>query len=113
VGAGGFVGGTGDGSVVACSCVDTFAGAPLSAGTHYVLVERAGGALTVRQPVGDDTDLALAWTGGSARVQALSADGSALGDVAAEVTDGRVRFHYAGEHGGHAVAAYRVTSSAG
>jgi hypothetical protein len=107
----GFFARTADGGVLAGAFTGSFAGAPLSAGTHYLLVERGAAAISVRQPVGDDTDLSLDVPAGWTRVQALAADGSVVGDVDATVGDGRIEFRCAGTLRGTRVDSYRITPS--
>jgi hypothetical protein len=81
-----------------------------ASGVHYVLVERSGAAVTVRQPVGADTTLSVEPPPGTQfDVTALAASGSPLGSVPAVVRDGRVAFAYAAALDGRPVAAYRVT----
>jgi hypothetical protein len=103
----GFLARTSDGSVVAGAFSGTFDGAALAPGTHYLVVERSGGAVTVSQPLGSDTDVTVAATG--ATVTALGRDGSALGTVPAVSAGGRVTFRYAASIGGRAVSTYRVS----
>jgi hypothetical protein len=111
---GGFVARTDDGSVVAGAFAGTFGGAPLSSGTHYVVVARSQGVVTVQQPLGGDTALAVdppaGWSSGQAlRASALARDGSVIGDAGGQVTNGRFVFTYLGSRGGVPVAGYRVT----
>jgi hypothetical protein len=57
---GGFLARTADAELLAGAFVARFNGAPLSGGVHYLIVERAGRVLTVRQPAGEDTDVRIA-----------------------------------------------------
>ena len=98
--------------VVAGIVEGSYDGTALSAGRHALVIERTAGAVTVRQPLGADTDVGIVPpTGPSPRVTALAADGSVVGPVAGALRDGRVVFRYAGSLGGRPVAAYRVTGS--
>jgi uncharacterized protein DUF6259 len=100
-----------DGSVVAGVFTGTFGGAPLTPGTHDVVVERTQAAVTVRQPIGADTDLAVTPPAapGPQQVLALASDGSTIAAVPASTSGGRVVFHYAGVVAGRRVAAYRIS----
>jgi hypothetical protein len=75
-------------------------------GGHWVIVERAAGSTTVRQPVGDDLQVTV--DGSAARVVALGDDGAILGPVPFTSANGRVTFLYAQLAGSAHVAAYRV-----
>jgi hypothetical protein len=103
----GFLARTADGSVLAGAFSGRFDGAALTPGTHYLIVERSGGATTVRQPVGGDTDVAVTAAGTS--VTALAPDGSPLGPVPASAAGGRITFHFAASLDGRAVGAYRIS----
>lgn len=50
---------SGDGSVIGGVFVDRFSGASLTPGVHYLLIERLGGKVTVRQPSGPDTPITV------------------------------------------------------
>jgi uncharacterized protein DUF6259 len=87
----------------------SFGGLPLSAGAHYVIVERAAASVTVRQPVGADTDIAVEPpAGGALTVTAMAADGTRLGTVDGHLQGGRFVFPYTGTFDGRPVEAYRV-----
>jgi hypothetical protein len=89
----------------------SFAGIPLSAGVHYVIVERDAASVTVRQPVGADTDMAVEPpVGGALTATAEAADGTHLGTVPGRQQGGRFSFRYAGTVNGRAVADYRVAA---
>ncbi len=112
---GGFVARAGDGSVLAGVFTDTFGGSALSPGVHYVVVERSGGAVGVRQPIGADTQLAVdpppGWTAGQPiRVTALAAGGSPIADVPGELRGSRYAFTYQSALNGTRVDAYRLTA---
>jgi hypothetical protein len=78
---GGFLAQGADGAVRAGAFSRVFSGAPLSAGTHYLVVERTPTSVAVHQPLGDATELSIelpaAWTPGSAL--AATAGGAAVG----------------------------------
>jgi hypothetical protein len=110
----GFVAVMTDGRLLAGAFADAFAGEPLSAGTHYLIVERAETEVTVRQPLGADTALVvdppLSWQAGQPlRATAIGRDGEVLGEAAGELRERRFRFDYAGTRNGRPVAAYRIT----
>jgi Domain of unknown function (DUF6259) len=95
----------------------SFGGVPLSAGVHYVIVERDAATVTVRQPVGADSEIAVdppaAWSAGhTLTATAMAADGTQLATVGGRRQDGRFVFQYAGNANGRAVAAYRITIGA-
>jgi hypothetical protein len=80
-------------------------------------VERAAASVTVRQPVGADSDIAIeppaSWSPGRAlTATAIAADGTELGTVGGRLLGGRFVFPYAGAINGRAVAAYRVVAGA-
>jgi hypothetical protein len=84
---------------------------------HYVIVERDAASVTVRQPVGADSDIAVeppaAWsTGRVLTVTATASDGTQLGTIGGQLQPGRFVFRYAGTFNGRAVASYRITLSA-
>ena len=102
----GFLARAQDGSLVAGAFVDSFAGTALSPGTHYIVVERNGDAVVVRQPLGATTPLSVQLPrAGAWRAEALGADGGSLGSVAGAVRGGRFEFEY-----GEGVAAYRIVA---
>jgi hypothetical protein len=110
---GGFLAATKD--LLAGAFEGSFGGVPLSAGVHYLIVERTAANVTVRQPVGTDSDVAVeppaAWSPVRALVAtALASDGTQLGAVEGRLLqDGRFVFRYAATLNGRAVAAYRIT----
>jgi Domain of unknown function (DUF6259) len=55
----GFLARTADDRLVAGAFEETFGGVALSAGTHYLIVERDDSNVTVRQPLGADTEVAV------------------------------------------------------
>jgi hypothetical protein len=110
----GFLARTRDDRLLAGAFEDTFDGHALSQGTHYLIVERDEASVTVRQPLGADTNLAIepppSWSSGrTLQATAVAADGNAVGAVSGEVRDGRFMFRYVGELEDHPVAAYRIT----
>ena len=109
----GFLARTSDSALLAGAFITTFNGAPLSAGTHHVIVERNAASVVVRQPVGADTELVVdppaSWTATQAlRATAIAADGTSLGTTGGSVENGKFVFQYAGVLNGRPVAAYRV-----
>lgn len=114
VAASGFLARSDDDRLLAGAFAGEFGGVALSAGTHYLIVQRDEGSVTVRQPLGDDTNLAVAppssWSSGR-RLQAtaIAPDGKVVGAADGELRSGRFVFRYAGEFNGHEVGAYRVT----
>jgi hypothetical protein len=112
----GFLARTADGGLVAGAFQGSFDGVALSAGTHYLIVERDATKVTVRQPVGADTDVTIAppsaWSSGKTlQVTAIDSAGTPAGSVQGSLRDGKLAFPYTGELNGRAVAAYRVTVS--
>ncbi len=110
----GFLAHTRDGRLLAGAFEDTFDGLALSEGTHYLIVERDETGVTVSQPLGADTNLAVeppsSWSSGRRlQVTAIAPHGSVVGPVRGELRDGRYVFRYVGELNNHPVAAYRVT----
>jgi hypothetical protein len=111
---GGFLARTAATDLLAGAFEGSFDGVPLSAGVHYVIVERDAASVTVRQPVGSDSDVAVeppaAWSSGRAlTATAMASDGTELGIVDGRLQDGHFVFRYAGTLNGQTVAAYRVT----
>jgi hypothetical protein len=111
---GGFLARTTANDLLAGAFAGSFDGVPLSAGVHYVIVERDTASVTVRQPVGADSDLAVeppaAFNAGrTLTATALAPDGTAVGTVGGRLQDGHFVFPYAGTLNGRAVAAYRVS----
>jgi len=109
----GFLARTDDGSRLAGEFEGTFDGAGLSPGTHDLLVERDPASVTVWQPRGADTQLALAppasWSPGRTLLAtATASDGSELGVVGGTFQNGRFVFPYSGVVNGRTVAAYRI-----
>jgi len=114
IAANGFLARARDDSVLAGAFAGAFDGVQLSEGTHHVIVERDEATVTVRQPVGADTELAVtpprSWNAGRAlRATAIARDGSLAGPVAGTLRDGRFVFRYAAELNDRAVAAYRIS----
>jgi hypothetical protein len=96
--------------VVAGAFSGTFSGAPLSAGTHYVLVERNGGVVTVHQPLGADTALAIDPPSAAApHATAHAADGRMLGEATGDLRGGRFVFDYRAIVDGTRAAFYRIS----
>jgi hypothetical protein len=90
-------------------------GASLSAGDHYLIECRSLADITVRQPIGSDTSLALELPSSWAptdliEVQAYSESGQAIGSMPVAVTSQSIAFVYQQELEGQAAAYYRVTN---
>jgi hypothetical protein len=111
---GGFLARTAGGGLVAGAFRGAFDGAPLTGGTHYLIVERDAASVTVRQPVGADTAIAVAppasaSSGVGLRVTALDDAGAAIGEVPSDLQNGRVVFDYDAALDDRSVAAYRIS----
>jgi hypothetical protein len=111
---GGFFARTATNDLLAGAFEGSFGGVALSAGVHYLIVERDAAGMTVRQPVGADSDVAVVppamWSAGrTLGTTAIASDGTSLGPVEGRLQDGRFVFRYAGTLSGRAVEAYRVT----
>jgi hypothetical protein len=99
-----------DGAVEAGAFSGSFDGVALTPGTHYLIVERRGAVTTVRQPVGADTDVAVA-AFAAAAATALAPDGTPLGTVPGSVVNGRFIFRYTGLIGGRRVGSFRIAAA--
>jgi hypothetical protein len=109
---GGFFARTAANDLLAGSFEGSFDGVSLSPGVHYVIVERDAASVTVRQPVGVDSDIAIEPPAGSAfTATALASDGSQLGTVGGQLQGGRFVFRYARTINGRTVAGYRVAAA--
>jgi hypothetical protein len=109
---GGFLARTAANDLLAGAFAGSFDGVQLSAGVHYIIVERAAGSVTVRQPVGSDSNVAVeppASGSGPPIATALASDGTAVGVVPGALQNGSFVFRYAGTLNGRAVAAYRIS----
>jgi hypothetical protein len=111
----GFLARTRDDRVIAGAFEGPFDGRALSAGTHYLIVERDETSVTVRQPLGADTDVAVepppSWSVGRALLAtAIAPGGEIVGTVNGELQAGRFVFRCARALGGQTVAAYRITA---
>lgn len=109
----GFLAQSDDGTVLAGAFVDLFAERALSAGEHYLVVERSPTLVTVRQPVGADTVLAIDvpanWQPGQVlKVQAFDRSGRLLGAAPSWLDGHTVVFTYRADFGGVAVDHYEV-----
>jgi hypothetical protein len=108
---GGFLARTAAHDLLAGAFAGSFDGVPLSPGVHYLIVERGAASVTVRQPVGADSDVAIESPGaGPLTATALAADGTALGSVGGRMQGGHFVFAYAASVNGRPVAAYRVSA---
>jgi hypothetical protein len=110
----GFLARTTDGSVVAGSFSGTFDGTPISDGTHHLLVTRTATTVTVHQPLGDDTELAVrlpsSWQAGQeVHVSVLPTEGRTSTPVESTVQGGRVVFKCGGPQPGLQAPTYLVS----
>ncbi len=84
----------------------TFGGSALTPGDHYLIVEAAASGVTVRQPLGDDTPVAV---DSQARfATAYSAEGLPLGDVPVARAQNLAVLEYRRAVAGQRVAYYRL-----
>jgi len=113
---GGFLARSDDGGVLAGVFAGYFSESVLSAGEHYLVVERTPHVVAVRQPVGADTVLAVDapgdWHAGEPlHVRAFDRTGQPLGEVGFW-TEGRVvKFIYRQRHDSQRVGHYEVVNS--
>jgi hypothetical protein len=106
---GGYLARTGDGSVVAGSCAGTFNGGPLSAGTHFIVIEHAANTVIVRQPDGADTDLLVGGcSNGVSYARALDANGTVIGNVSFTTVGTRAQLNFARTVAGQTVDRYEL-----
>ncbi len=101
-----------DGSLIA-GVFSSYNGRPLRTGDHYLIEQRHANTITVRQPMGDDTELTVrsmpGWQGADAPVVwAVSANGTLLGSVASSMTADGVTFGYQRQIAGVAISSYRI-----
>jgi hypothetical protein len=92
-----------------------FAGAPLSPGVHYLIVERTPvRSITVRQPSGSDTSVVVKlpedWTHG-ASVQAIDRNDALIADVTTSVAGMQTTFPCARTVSGTPVEYYRISQA--
>ena len=88
----------------------TFGGAPLSPGTHYLLVRRDTTAVTVQQLRGADTDVTVVPPAGRPLRLVALAGGATVRSERVTESRGVVRFRYAGVLEGRRVDGYRIVS---
>jgi hypothetical protein len=110
----GFLARARDGGVVAGTFSGTFDGFALSAGTHDLVVSRTSAAVTVHQPLGGETQLAVrlpaTWQAGRpVRATVLGADGEPRSSVEGAVQNGRFVFTCAGPLPGIRAPTYRIS----
>jgi Domain of unknown function (DUF6259) len=101
-----------DGSLIA-GVFSSYNGHPLRTGDHYLIEQHSADAITVRQPMGDDTELTirnpLGWKiADEPAVSAVSVDGIPLGPVASSATADGVTFVYQHQIAGVAVSYYQI-----
>ena len=106
----GFRARTRDGRLVAGAYQGTFGGAPLSPGTHYLLVRRDTTAVTVQQLRGADTDVTVVPPAGRPLRLVALAGGATVRSERVTESRGVVRFRYAGVLEGRRVDGYRIVS---
>jgi hypothetical protein len=109
----GFLAHSANNGIIAGAFQGDLDGVALSAGTHYLVFERTTTSVTVRQPVGNDTDIAVdppssSNDKGTLQATALDANGIPVASVPGEFRDGRFILHYASTLGRRPVAAYRI-----
>ncbi len=102
-----------DGSLTA-GVFSSYNGYPLRSGEHYLIEDRGLDTVTVRQPMGADTELTIrslpSWqAAGSPEVWAVSKAGSRIDSVASSVTAEGVSFVYQSQLAGSAVAYYQIS----
>ncbi len=113
---GGFLASTDDGNLLAGVLVNFFDGIGLAPGEHYVIVERTPHVVTVRQPVGTDTAMAVAapddWqTGETLHVWVHDRQGNTLGEVSFWMDGRQVHFVYHQDWNGQPVGYYSLVNS--
>ena len=111
----GFLARTRDDNLIAGAFQGRFGGHALSPGTHYLIVERDERSVTVRQPLGVDTDIAVeppsSWSSGQGLdAAAIAPGGEVVGRVTGELRAGRFVFRCARALGGRTVTEYRITA---
>ena len=111
----GFLARTADGTLVAGAFAGSFDGYPLSPGTHYLVVERSADTVTVRQPVGASTTVAVdpptGWTAGRPPTAQAYDDAGAPhgGPIAVSVQGGKLVFDCPGTAGGEQDLTVRIS----
>jgi hypothetical protein len=100
------------GTVLAGAFSGRFNGRPLSGGTHYVIVERHGSRVIVRQPLGSDTALSVNVPKGASAagllVSAYDRQSHRIGSVRHTVRSGKLSFQYVHELSRRLVAFYQI-----
>jgi hypothetical protein len=101
-----------DGSLVA-GVFTAYNNVPLSSGDHYLIEERGTNEITVRQPMGADTNLTLQllsnWNiNSSIEVWAFAKSGQFIGKTSVSSTSGSATFTYQKQLLGQNVAFYKV-----
>ena len=113
---GGYLARTSDGVLIAGSFTGSFNGAAISAGEHHIIVQLASGIVSVRQPVGADTDVAIplpsGWVAGdSFTVTAYDSKGAPIGTTPMAVAGSNITFHCAAQLGQTAVDHYSIADA--
>jgi hypothetical protein len=111
----GFLARSRDGALVAGTFAGTFDGSPLSAGTHDLVVTRGPSVVTLHQPLGADTQLAVrlpsSWQAGRpVHATALGRDGNSRGSVDGTIENGRFVFTCEGPLPGIPAPTYRINT---
>ena len=113
----GFLAETDDGSVQAGAFSGSFAGSQLSPGTHYLVVQRTPTSVTVHQPLGDATQLAVdlpsSWKPGAALTATASTSGGTAEAVTGQIEGRRFVFQCLGPSGGRPAPTYVISAGAG
>lgn len=108
----GFYARTDDGSLLAGVFTGLFNDSWMSAGDHYLIIERLGDRIIVQHPIGYDTVLAVrlpeSLSSQALRIRAVSAQGGTIGEVGYWVEQNRAKFVYRSMLNGQAVSAYWI-----
>ena len=113
---GGFYATTEDDTVLAGSFSQFFNGRVLSAGVHYLIVERSPHVVTVRQPIGETTALSIEapddWQPGEAiHVWMMDEAGQLIGKAPHWLDDRQVNFVYQSSWNGEQVDRFEIVNS--
>jgi uncharacterized protein (TIGR03437 family) len=114
---GGYLARTSDGAILAGSFTGMFNGQAISSGEHHIIVQRAGRTIMVRQPVGADTDVAIALPSDWSPTDAIAvtaiggAGGTSLGTTAFTTAGSNITFHFAASASSAVVDHYAITNA--